>query len=216
MAYPLPQIVYPSSVLSPAVQATLLFTHQPIQQPYFVLESIRHDNRASSGVQETVFERTDAYWEGDFAYISIGNDVEGWLAFEQSAIQGIPFDYYPDHSITTSTVLTLTSVAVGSGKAVYAYSSFTGPTPAVGMLVTITGFANAQNNVTGKFIAVSGGASGTVTLVLSTQTNETHAATGTVAAFITYILEDKNITGAYNAMASYKFKHKFYQYVPWM
>lgn len=77
-----------------------------------------------------------------------------------------------------TTILTLTQVAVGS-NAVYSYSSFTGPAPAVGMSVAFSGFANDGNNVTATLTAVSGGASGTVTVALTTQVNETHAGSGT-------------------------------------
>jgi hypothetical protein len=83
--------------------------------------------------------------------------------------------------VWTATVLTLTQVAVGA-NAVYSYSSFTGPAPRVGMSVIITGFANGGNNLTATLTAVSGGASGTVTVALTTQVNETHAGSGTTTA----------------------------------
>src|SRR5215470_501962 len=82
---------------------------------------------------------------------------------------------------TTNTILTLTQVAVGA-NAVYSYSSFTGPAPSVGMSVAFSGFANGGNNVTATLTAVSGGASGTVTVALTTQVNETHAGSGTTMA----------------------------------
>ena len=83
--------------------------------------------------------------------------------------------------VWTATVLTMTEVAVGA-TAVYSYSSYAGPTPRVGMSVAVTGFANGNNNVTGVLTAVSGGASGTVTMVLTTQANEVHAGSGTTTA----------------------------------
>lgn len=84
-------------------------------------------------------------------------------------------------AVWTATVLTLTQVTVGA-TAVYSYSSFTGPAPRVGMSVIFTGFATGGNNVTATLTAVSGGASGTVTVVLTTQANETHAGSGTTTA----------------------------------
>lgn len=83
--------------------------------------------------------------------------------------------------VWTATVLTLTQVAVGA-TAVYSYSSFTGPAPRVGMSVIFSGFVNGGNNVTATLTAVSGGSSGTVTVALTTQVNETHAGSGTTTA----------------------------------
>lgn len=77
------------------------------------------------------------------------------------------------------TILTLTQVSVSGSNAVYSYSSYSGPDPAVGMTIVITGFSNSVNNVTATLTAVSGGASGTVTVTKVSQVNETHAATGT-------------------------------------
>lgn len=76
------------------------------------------------------------------------------------------------------TTLTFTQVAVSGGSSVYSYSGYTGPTPRVGMSIVITGFATGGNNVTATLTAVSGGASGTVTVTTSTQVNETHAGSG--------------------------------------
>lgn len=81
--------------------------------------------------------------------------------------------------VWTATVLTLTAVTSGG---VYSYSSFTGPAPRVGMSVIFTGFATGGNNVTATLTAVSGGASGTVTVAVTTQANETHAGSGTTTA----------------------------------
>jgi hypothetical protein len=43
------------------------------------------------------------------------------------------------------------------------------------MQVTISGFATGGNNVTGRIIAASGGASGSFVLPLTTQADETHS-----------------------------------------
>ncbi|HLW51330.1 MAG TPA: hypothetical protein VKW06_00680 [Candidatus Angelobacter sp.] len=84
--------------------------------------------------------------------------------------------------VWNATVLTLTQVTVGA-NAVYSYSSFTGPAPRVGMSINVTGFTNGGNNVSNAVIAaVSGGASGTVTVALTTQVNETHAGSATTTA----------------------------------
>jgi hypothetical protein len=53
------------------------------------------------------------------------------------------------------------------------------------MSVIITGFGTGGNNVTATLTAVSGGSSGTVTVALTTQANETHAGSGTTTATTT-------------------------------
>lgn len=85
----------------------------------------------------------------------------------------------------TPFVLTLTGVTVSGGNAVYAYSSFTGTAPAINNLVQFSGFtaSGGVNNTTGFLTAVSGGASGTVTIVHA-GVNETHAGVGTQQQFI--------------------------------
>jgi hypothetical protein len=62
------------------------------------------------------------------------------------------------------------------------------------MSVIITGFTNAANNVTATLTAVSGGASGTVTVAKVSQVNETHAGSATTTAIAavpaaTYVYE---------------------------
>jgi hypothetical protein len=82
------------------------------------------------------------------------------------------------------TTATLTQCAVAGGNAVYSYSSVSGQVPFVGQSIVITGFvaSTGANNVTATITAASGGASGTFTVVATTQVNETHSGTGTGAA----------------------------------
>jgi uncharacterized protein (TIGR03437 family) len=72
------------------------------------------------------------------------------------------------------TTMALTGVALSAGSAVYSYSAYSGPAPKVGDAVTFSGFATAGNNLTATLTAVSGGASGTVTVVATGQGNEIH------------------------------------------
>lgn len=101
-------------------------------------------------------------------------------------------------AVFTATVLTLTQV-VGA-TATYSYSSFTGPTPRVGMVVMITGFVTGGNNVNGYITACSGGASGTFQLAVTTQADETHAGTGTV---VQSLLTVTQVTVGATAVYSY-------------
>lgn len=79
---------------------TLSFLRQPRKVPGFSLTGIRHDNRATSGVQEVVYERTDDTLNFDMEYIAVGSDIAAWETFIESAISGVPFDYYPDATLT--------------------------------------------------------------------------------------------------------------------
>lgn len=80
---------------------------------------------------------------------------------------------------TTPTLLTLTGVTVTAQTAIYAYSSYTGPDPVVGMVVLVAGFVNAGNNGDFAIQSWSGGAAGTFTVALISQVLETIAATAT-------------------------------------
>jgi len=102
VALALPKIVYPSGGGS-----TLNFVYPPRKVPYRAYETTRHDNVASSGVRETVFERTDTFFEFEMEYVKLASDVSNWDSFIQSALQGTPFDYYPDGTVGSFTTYTL-------------------------------------------------------------------------------------------------------------
>ena len=114
---------------------------------------------------------TDAYGQQPQAFYS----TAGILPRSHAPLPWQPYALQPQ---SPSSSLVLTQVAVGSGNAVYSYSSYTGFAPFVGMTVSVTGFTNAGNNVTVVLTAASGGSSGTITAVASSQVNETHSATG--------------------------------------
>lgn len=117
--------------------------------------------------QFLIFDNTsDANYQNWASKISAAILAMGWIQQNDTG-QGV-------FALTT---LTFTQVTVGA-TAVYSYSGYTGPAPRVGMSIVITGFLTGGNNVTATLTAVSGGASGTVTVALTTQANETHAGTG--------------------------------------
>lgn len=102
MALTLPRIVYPSGG-----SATLSFIYQPRFVPFKVYESIRHDNLSSAGLRESIWERTDEFFEFTMEYVKTGTDVVAWDLFMQSALQGLTFDYYPDGSLSDFTTYVL-------------------------------------------------------------------------------------------------------------
>lgn len=93
MALILPKIVYPSGGSN-----TLNFFYPPRKVPFRSYKSVRHDNTASSGAREIIIERLETYLNFEMEYVVIGSDVTGWDNFMQNALQGMPFDYYPDHT----------------------------------------------------------------------------------------------------------------------
>ncbi len=114
---------------------------------------------------------------------STNANYNAWSVFISNALASFGWVQTNDTGqvVWTATVLTFTQITIGT-PAVYAYSSFTGPVPRVGMSVIVTGFANGGNNTTIVLTAVSGGASGTVSGTNAGAVNETHAGSGTTTA----------------------------------
>ena len=88
---------------------------------------------------------------------------------------------YAERLTKPATTLVLTGVSApdANGNATYSFSSSSGPAPQAGALVTVTGFTNPGNNITG---AIASLASGSFTLENAGAIAETAAAAGTVPA----------------------------------
>lgn len=112
---------------------------------------------------------------------SMNNTTNGWAYNISNALATFGWIQTNDtgQAVWQATVLTLTQATVSGGNVIYAYSSFTGPTPRIGMSVIITGFVTVGNNVTANITALTPGASGNFTVVNGTGANETHAASAT-------------------------------------
>jgi hypothetical protein len=186
------KLAYNSTTFSPARVAGL--------KPHWA--GRMHDNLATSGAaRERVVEALDILIEFIAGHMIEGSDLVNWAAFMAWALPGNAFRFYP--IAAADTVLTLSQVASSGGHSVYTYSSYTGPDPRVGMTVTITGFGTAGNNVTAVLTAVSGGASGTVTVATTTQGNEIHAGSGAAAEYYNCVLEDQAWEPTWNAPYKY-------------
>jgi hypothetical protein len=97
---------------------------------------------------------------------------------------------YAERLSKPATVFTLTQVAVdGEGNAIYSFSSFSGPAPALGAYFNVAGFTNAGNNISGGEITALG--AGTFTAVNPSAVNETAAAMATVPAEVFDIRGDE-------------------------
>lgn len=102
MTLTVPKIVYPSGG-----GTTLTFAFPPRNLPYKTYEAVRHDNVASSGAVERIYERRDEFLPIFMEYVRIGSDVAAWDTFVQYALAGGSFDYYPDSTVGTSDVYIL-------------------------------------------------------------------------------------------------------------
>ncbi len=92
-----PKIIYGSPSM------TLTFLRPPRKAPAYVMDAVRHDNIASSGVREAILERIDNFLDLEMEWVSIGSDVTAWQAFMVWALAGNLFSYYPDASLSSFT-----------------------------------------------------------------------------------------------------------------
>jgi hypothetical protein len=77
---------------------TLQLQYPPRKVPYRDYAATRHDNIASSGVQENIFERLDTFTGFDMEFVVGSDKIAAWDTFISSAIQGLYFRYYADAS----------------------------------------------------------------------------------------------------------------------
>ncbi len=97
-------MAYPKIVYDPGTgPATLSFLRPPRRVAAYDSAATRHDNVATSGVRESITERTDQFLEFEMEYVAAGSDVSAWAAFMAYALKGGPFSYYPDSSLSAFT-----------------------------------------------------------------------------------------------------------------
>jgi len=92
MAYP--QIIYDAG----GGPVTLQFQRPPRKVPAYEFKATRHDNIASSGVRESIFERIDTFLTLEMEWVALGSDVAAWSNFMVFALRGGQFAYYADSS----------------------------------------------------------------------------------------------------------------------
>lgn len=83
------------------------FKYPARQVPGFNYKAVRHDNIASSGVKEAVFERVDKFTTVNMEFVASGSDLTNWQLFIDYAIQGGAFSFFPDSDSSTFTNYTL-------------------------------------------------------------------------------------------------------------
>lgn len=92
----------------------------------------------------------------------------------------------------TTLSLTITGVTQSGGNTIYAYSSFTGQAPALGMKVSFSGWGSPHNgnNITAILTGVSGGLSGTVTIANGSGSTVASGGTGVGQMFLNGTVAD--------------------------
>jgi hypothetical protein len=91
--YNAPAIVYNPTGNGGTVVLTFVYPPRLVPSDFWKME--RHDNVASSGVRESVYERTDRFMEFDMEWIASAQDLPDWRAFVTYARQGGGFSYFP-------------------------------------------------------------------------------------------------------------------------
>lgn len=147
-------------------------------------------------------------WAGATAYTA-GLPTAGGISYAMSTLGWVQTNDTGQvawiASVLTSTV---TAVTVTGGNAVYTYSALTsGPALRVGMFLTISGFGNALNNVTGVITAIAAGTFTLATTTQVTQAGQTASATNPVASVFTTTITSVTVAGgnatyAYSAQTS--------------
>jgi hypothetical protein len=93
----LPQIIYNGTILS--------FTFPPVSKPgpqdgtSDERNRVGADSITSSGLKQSITERVEIFRELEMEFVPF-TDMAAWAAFIDWAIQGNPFDYYPDVTLS--------------------------------------------------------------------------------------------------------------------
>jgi hypothetical protein len=113
----LPKIVYGSS--------TLTFTYPPVNKPGGSLdrEATREDSITLTGLKQSIFVRTDLYWNLQMDFVPIA-DLPNWEAFIDYALQGNQFDYYPDATLGSHITYTLDDQTWAPKRAFMGFGKF--------------------------------------------------------------------------------------------
>jgi hypothetical protein len=95
MAFVIPKFVY-----NPGTgNVTLSPTYANVKKPFMDdFEAVRHDSTSSSGVRQSMTERVDRIRPITFESVPWA-DLPDWENFLAYAIQGGPFEYFPDATL---------------------------------------------------------------------------------------------------------------------
>jgi hypothetical protein len=92
-------IVVPGAVAATSTQTTLIPTYPPMDKlGADELNSIRHDSITTSGVKQSIAERTETFINLNFKWVP-ASDIPVWQQFMTWALAGGIFTYYPDNTV---------------------------------------------------------------------------------------------------------------------
>src|SRR3954463_6820855 len=96
MAFVIPKIVYNPGTGNVTLSPTYANVKKPLLDDF---EAVRHDSITSSGVRQSMTERVDRIRPVTFESVPWA-DLPDWVDFLSYAIEGGPFDYYPDATLS--------------------------------------------------------------------------------------------------------------------
>lgn len=122
---------YPKIIFNPGGGAvTLNFTYPPVENAGVdangadEYDAVRHDSTSLSGVTQKVLVRIDTFRNLSMKFVPDA-DVLAWAAFQQFALTGGSFAYYPDASLPTNFVYTQEDTTYSPKFSVRGLKSFT-------------------------------------------------------------------------------------------
>jgi hypothetical protein len=116
-----PKIVYDSG----GGPVTLIPTYPPVQKPGAdELVANRHDSITTTGVKQSINDRTDVFVNLNFAFVPTA-DLAAWKLFITWAIAGGKFTYYPDNTLGTNADYTLENDTWVAKRVMFSMYSFT-------------------------------------------------------------------------------------------
>ena len=93
------KIVYPSQLIQSG--GTSFQPAYPMRRmPGFVFTRVGDDTESSAGYQQSITQFIRGEFEVEAPDVALGTDTAKWVAFIQSALTRVPFDFYPDASLS--------------------------------------------------------------------------------------------------------------------
>ena len=97
-----------SGSLPPTAWGTsFAFLHPQRNIPALDQTAEREESISTGGVRQIVWLRTDEFQDIELPFIVKGADADAWTLFLASAVNGTPFDYYPDAGLEAHASYTL-------------------------------------------------------------------------------------------------------------
>jgi hypothetical protein len=108
-----------------SLRSSLLPTYPAVQRPLAQeMEATRQDSITSSGIKQSITERTDFFFTLSFPFVPAA-DIATWKTFMTWALPGGFFTYYPDSTDpTTHTDYTMEETLWAPKRAIFGHAAF--------------------------------------------------------------------------------------------